>query len=145
MKPTSSVLILLGFTMLGASYSTVRAQAPKSVLDGVYTEEQAKRGEKVYADSCATCHGPMLEGTPVAGPTLAGPDFTNDWKNMNLGALQDKVNNDMPFNAPGSLTPEQYSDVLAYLLRFNKYPDGKTELPIDPAAIKLIRMVEPPK
>ena len=28
----------------------------RSVLQGVYTEEQRKRGQGVYADACASCH-----------------------------------------------------------------------------------------
>jgi hypothetical protein len=43
MKITSSLLFVLGFTALAASYSTVRAQVPASVLDGVYTDAQATR------------------------------------------------------------------------------------------------------
>jgi len=146
MKTTSSVLILLGFTTLAASYSTVHAQqaAPKSVLDGVYTEAQAKRGEKVYADTCALCHGAKLDGA-ASGPTLLGPDFTSDWKAMSLAALLNKISMDMPSNSPGTLPPEQYGDVLAYILKVNKYPAGQTELASEVDALKPIRMVEPPK
>ena len=35
----------------------VSGQAEKTVWDGVYTEEQAKRGADVYAEKCAGCHG----------------------------------------------------------------------------------------
>ena len=77
--------------MLAGAYSTVRAQPPKSVLDGIYTDAQAKRGDKVFADNCATCHGPKLAGTDTAGPTLAGPDFINGWKDMSAGALLNKI------------------------------------------------------
>ena len=131
--------------MLAVAYSTVRAQqpAPRSVLDGVYTEAQAKRGEKVFADTCATCHGPKLEGTSTGGPPLAGPDFINGWKDMSVGALLNKIGMDMPSNAPGTLTPEQYADTLAYVLSVNKYPAGQTELPTDPVALKPVRMAEP--
>src|SRR5574342_633068 len=98
MKITSSTLFALGFTALAASFSTVRAQqpAPQSVLSGVFTADQAKRGEKVYTDTCATCHGPKLTGTDAGGPTLVGPDFINGWKDMSLGALLNKISMDMP-------------------------------------------------
>jgi mono/diheme cytochrome c family protein len=147
MRSTWSALCVLGFTMLAVAHSTVRAQqpAPKSVLDGVYTDAQAKRGEKIFVDTCATCHGPKLEGTSTGGPTLSGPDFINGWKDMSVGALLNKINMDMPSNAPGTLTPEQYADVMAYVLSVNKYPAGQTELPTDPVALKPVRMAEPPK
>ena len=145
MKTTSSVLFVLGFTMLAAAYSTVRAQQPASgsVLDGVYTDAQAKRGEKIFTDTCAACHGAKLMGTDTGGPPLTGPDFIGGWKDMSVGALLNKISMDMPSNAPGTLTPEQYADTLAYLLSFNKYPAGLTELPTDPVALKPVRMAEP--
>src|SRR6185503_18861660 len=100
MRTPSSVCFAMGFAMLAGAYSTLRAQQPKSVLDGIYTEAQAARGEKVYTETCATCHGPKLEGTSTAGPTLSGPDFTNGWKDMSAGALLSKISQDMPSSAP---------------------------------------------
>ena len=129
--------------MLAGAYSTVRAQRPKSVLDGIYTEAQAMRGDKVYAENCATCHGPKLAGTDTAGPSLSGPDFTNGWKDMTAGALLSKINTDMPSNAPGTLTPEQYADVMSFVLSVNKYPAGQTELPTDANALKAVKMAAP--
>ena len=129
--------------MLAGAYSTVRAQQPASVLDGIYTAAQAARGEKVYTESCATCHGPKLEGSSTAGPTLSGPDFTNGWKDMSAGALLNKINQDMPSNAPGTLTPAQYADVMAHILSVNKYPAGSTELPTDAGALKAVKMAAP--
>ena len=49
----------------------------------------------------------------------------------------------MPSNAPGTLTPEQYADVMAFVLSVNKYPAGQTELPTTSAALKSVKMVEP--
>jgi mono/diheme cytochrome c family protein len=145
MKITSSFLFVLGFTALAASYSTVRAQVPASVLEGVYTDAQAKRGAAVYKESCEPCHGAKLTGTDAGGPTLVGADFISGWKDMSLGALLNKVNMDMPSNAPGTLTPEQYADVLAYVLSVNKYPAGAKELPTDAVALKPVKMAAPPK
>src|SRR5437667_10069962 len=103
MKPTS-VCVLLGFAMLAGAYSTVGAQAPKSVLDGVYTEAQSKRGDRVYADNCATCHGPKLEGTDTGGPTLVGKGFVNGRKERRAGALLSKSSMDRRSHAAGTLT-----------------------------------------
>jgi len=147
MKNISSVLFVLGFTTLAAAVSSVRAQepaTPQSVLSGVFTAEQAKRGQKVYTDACEVCHGPKLMGTDAGGPTLLGPDFINGWKDMSLGALLNKISMDMPSNAPGTLTPEEYADALAYLLSVNKYPAGQTELPKEPEALRPVRMAAAP-
>src|SRR5262245_45591973 len=145
MKKTPIALFVAGVTMFAAAFSTVRAQQAGSVMDGVYTAAQAKRGEKVYTDTCGVCHGPKLGGTDTGGPTLTGPDFVNGWKDMSLGALLNKINMDMPSNAPGTLEPQQYADSLAYVLSVNKYPAGMTELPTDPSALKAVKMAAPPK
>ena len=51
----------------------------------------------------------------------------------------------MPSSAPGTLTPEQYADVMSFVLSVNKYPAGKTELPKDGAGLKDVKMAAPPK
>ena len=132
----------LGIALLGAAYSSVQAQAPKTVLDGIYTSAQAERGKPIYAMSCAGCHGDKLEGG-AAGPTLSGPDFTNGYKDGSAGALLNKISQDMPSNAPGSLEAQQYADVFAFVLSTNKYPAGQTEAPKDAADLKTVKMAAP--
>lgn len=143
MKRIPSALAVLTITTLTVGFSTARAQAPASALDGIYADEQAQRGQKVFADSCAVCHGDKLEGTTTGGPTLSGKDFVNGWKDMTAGDLFDKISMDMPSNAPGSLKPDQYADVMAYVLSVNKYPAGKTPLPPSAATLKSVKMLEP--
>jgi len=46
----------------------------------------------------------------------------------------------MPKNEPGSLTPQEYADVVAYLLRMNRMPAGSDELSTDVATLKRIRI-----
>jgi mono/diheme cytochrome c family protein len=124
-------------------YSTARAQAPATAVDGIYADEQAQRGQKVYTDNCATCHGDKLEGTTTGGPPLSGQDFINGWKGMTAGDLFEKISMDMPSNAPGTLKADQYADVMSYVLSVNKYPAGKTPLPAAVAPLKAVKMSEP--
>jgi mono/diheme cytochrome c family protein len=116
-----------------ACAATIIAQAPKSVSDGVYTADQAKRGEAIYKEQCAACHGDNLEGSGPM-PALAGPDFIKSWKGKTVADLFDKTHSSMPATAPGSLTEKQTADIIAYLLSVAKYPAGSTELAasIDP-------------
>ena len=136
------VAITICALTLAASFATLGAQQPPSVLGGVFTADQAKRGEKVYADSCAACHGASLAGD--LGPALAGKDFVAGWKDMTVGDLFDKVSSTMPSNAPGSLMPGQYADIVAFVLNSNKYPAGQKDLPADVAALKAVKMAVPP-
>ena len=138
----ASLFFVLAAALAASTYSSVRAQAPTSVNDGIYTAAQADRGKAVYAMNCAGCHGDKAEGGN-AGPTLSGADFTNGYKDGNASALYGKISMDMPSSAPGSLTPEQYADVLAYLLSINKYPAGQTEIAKDGAGLKTVKMAAP--
>ena len=138
----ASLFFVLGAALAVSAYSSVQAQGPSSVNDGIYTSAQADRGKEVYAMNCSGCHGDKAEGGN-AGPTLSGPDFTNGYKDGNAGALYSKISMDMPSSAPGSLMPEQYADVLAYLLSVNKYPAGQTEIAKDGAGLKTIKMAAP--
>jgi mono/diheme cytochrome c family protein len=110
----------------------------RSVWDGVYSDEQAKRGESVYSAECASCHGPKLKGNESA-PSLTGNDFSDEWNGQTLGDLFKKIRRTMPQNEPGRLNPKQGADVLAYILSFNKFPSGKEELPSEAEPLKLIR------
>ena len=110
----------------------------RSVLDGVFTEAQAKRGQDVYTGNCAQCHGPTLEGGNEAPPL--GPAFIASWKGSTLGDMVEKIRRSMPDDAPGSLTAQQYTDVVTYLLGASHYPTGAAELPVDAAQQKLIKV-----
>ena len=140
---------ILGGTMLAlwtvAAAGALGAQetkAPQSVLDGVYTEEQAKRGEAVYAETCATCHGASLAGGEMA-PALVGPDFIAGWKPQTVNDLFERVRLDMPQDNPGILTPQQTADVVSFLLSAGKYPAGTSELPKENDALKTIKLEAP--
>ena len=117
---------------LFAAFCAVRAQEPanaptRSVWDGVYTEEQSKRGEPVYAKECAACHGAELMGGESA-PPLTGGAFLSNWNGLTLGDLFDRIRKTMPQSAPGKLSRQQNADVLAFMLDRNKFPSGKSEL-----------------
>jgi mono/diheme cytochrome c family protein len=114
----------------------------RSVLDGVFTDAQAKRGQDVYTANCVRCHGDALQGGDDAPPL--GPAFISSWKGSTVGDLVAKIRRSMPDDAPASLTDQQYTDVVTFILSSNRYPAGKTELPVEAEKQKLIK-VEPIK
>jgi len=113
-------------------------KAPSSVWNGVYSDAQATRGESEYREACQSCHGQRLEGRGQT-PPLAGSDFTSNWNGLTLGDLLDKIQTSMPADRPGQLSKQQNADILAYILKFNKFPPGASDLPPDVAALKRIR------
>ena len=132
---------------IAAWHLTLRAQEPPakttpSVADGVYSEEQAKRGEAIYGAECSSCHGMAMEGADMA-PPLTGGAFMGNWNGLTVGDLFERIRISMPDGNPGKLTREQDADVVAYILKVSKYPAGKTELPHETEVLKQIKIVAP--
>jgi mono/diheme cytochrome c family protein len=127
-------------TLAGLATIVVAAQNVRSTADGVYTREQARRGEAVYANACAHCHQSDLSGgtDDDSGPALAGPRFQLRWRDKPLEALFDLVSRDMPYDKPGTLAPQAYADVLAFVLERNGAPAGASELPPDADGLKAV-------
>jgi len=126
-KTTIPVWIAAGLFAAALTSAAVGAQATKSVNDGVFTAEQAMKGEAVYKEQCAACHGDSLEGSGPM-PPLAGKDFLSNWQGKMVGDLFEKTQTSMPATAPGTLTPEQTAQVVSYMLAQSKYPAGATAL-----------------
>jgi len=118
-------------------------QGRASTRDGVYSEAQATRGQAAYKTACASCHGATLQGSGPATPPLAGSDFTGNWTGQTLADLLDRMQTTMPADHPGSLSRAQNTDILAYMLKANQFPAGKTDLPSDAAALKQIQFEAP--
>ena len=127
----------LGICAAGAVRSVRAATPAKSTQDGVYTDDQAKRGKAAYTDNCSACHMEDLSGSGQALP-LAGDAFTQTWEGQTVNDLFDLVHDTMPQDKPGTLTPETSLDIISYLLQFNHFPAGKDELKNDPDALKNI-------
>ena len=113
------------------------AQA-RSVWDGTYSEDQAKRGEALYRKNCGACHGPMLTGGESAAP-LTGGAFLSNWNGLGLDELFERIRRSMPQDKPGRLSRQVNADILAYILSVNKFPAGKTDLPTQSEFLKQIR------
>jgi mono/diheme cytochrome c family protein len=107
------------------------AQSPparRSLSDGLYTSMQADRGKDAYTAHCAECHMADLGGHEYAGP-LAGEGFQLKWQDASVSEFLGRIRS-MPLGRPGSLTLQEYLDILAYALQKNGYPDGSAELTV---------------
>jgi quinoprotein glucose dehydrogenase len=129
--------ILVSMAGLAAALATASAQAPASVLDGVYTKEQAERGHAAYETHCVQCH----EGLENDGPDLTNKAFLDRWREDTLAPLFTFMKNTMPGTAPGSLDDRVYADVIAFMLEAQELPAGKTEL--TPDLVTRIQLVGP--
>jgi hypothetical protein len=120
----------------GSTAGQDAAASRRSVWDGVYTEEQAKRGEGQYSRNCEACHGVDLAGNQVNEiPALVWDAFLTQWGDRTLKDLYETVSRSMPRDNPKSLNSRAYVDVIAYVLQMNKFPSGTKELGLNPAAL----------
>ena len=75
------------------------------------------RGAKLFATTCASCHGPQAQGTPGLAPSLTAKSltelYTAPWE------LSEFIYQYMPKSNPGSLTRQQAADLGAFLWGLN--------------------------
>ena len=129
----SSRSLTLGSALLVAtlvtSSLTVYAGQARTAIEGVYTDAQSRRGQDIFKERCAVCHGETLQGQ--LAPPLSGDEFLGVWRDQPLSALVNKIHDTMPASDPGTLTREQATDLVAYILQAGKFPAGTTELAAD--------------
>ncbi len=93
---------------------------------GWFTQAQADRGRVAYGPNCGTCHGDALQGT--GAPALKGASFVAQWNGKALTELYTYVHKQMPLGKPDSLTGQQYTDIVAFMLAQNGVPAGTATL-----------------
>jgi S-disulfanyl-L-cysteine oxidoreductase SoxD len=137
-----------GFIALPAAWLLVISATPeaaqsKTVNAGVFTEAQAARGEEAFKKDCSSCHGAGLTGDGSA-PGLAGAEFLSNWNGTSVGDLFDRIRISMPPGSPASVPNTAKADIIAFVLKFNKFPAGATELASSTDVLKDIA-IELPK
>ncbi|MGQ0733843.1 MAG: outer membrane protein assembly factor BamB family protein [Acidobacteriota bacterium] len=102
----------------------------------MFTEAQAKAGQAVYADSCASCHGGSL--TDGTAPPLVGPAFEKSWGDprVTLDDLFFIIRTTMPPRASGTVSAQDRAAVFAYILHENGYTPGAATLSADSASLR---------
>jgi mono/diheme cytochrome c family protein len=137
MSARTAFLAIAAALTIGLSYSVASAQGEKSSWDGVYTEAQATRGDALFSEQCAKCHGPDMTGGDA--PSLTGSEFAGDWDDLSVGDLADRLRVSMPQDKPQSLSREQTADIVAAILKANHMPAGQTDLPSQAEYLKQIK------
>ena len=104
----TAILVLSFVPLAGAS--------AQSGGGGDYTKAQAAAGKDTFDKTCAVCHGDHMQGG--VGPALAGQQFlsVSQFQKISADYFYHFMSTHMPLTDPGSLTKQQYLDIMAYML-----------------------------
>lgn len=95
--------------------------------------KQVDIGGQWFRSQCVECHA----------NNLSDPDFKAKWAGRTAYELYDRMRNSMPDSDPGSLTPETYAALTAYLLKLNGMPVGTSRISTDSSTLAGIKLAFP--
>jgi mono/diheme cytochrome c family protein len=123
-------LSLQGFASLSLSAQTNGDTASRSAA-GAYSEDQATRGETAYRSYCSSCHETSFH---------TDEQFRFNWFGRTVYDLFKILKTTMPEDNVGGLTDDEYTRVIAYILKLNGFPAGADSLRADSLEMRLIRI-----
>jgi len=135
----AALAVLLFLAALGAQAQN--APSP-SIWSGVFTAEQARRGNDAYQASCAACHGSDLHATDPEAVDLTGPGIRAKWNGKTLQDRFETIRDTMPPGNANTVGDKTYMDILAFILQSNEFPAGNQELV--PETAKVIVFAQKP-
>jgi mono/diheme cytochrome c family protein len=133
---------------IGAGAQAGSGSRPSATTrDGVFTAEQALRGQAAYTGPCDRCHGYKLDGAPedpvmLPAPPVAGAKFLRKWNGRSLATLFEYVRTTMPSNNPGYLSDDEVADIVAYMLFASGVAAGVAALPADAGLLANVVIVQ---
>ena len=116
-KPMIWMALLGGVFAIALSLSA--QDEATSVQSGVYSQEQAERGEQLFGEACMVCHQPE---------EFADGGYMDGWSGMNVNDLVEFIRSTMPEDNPGRLKRQEYIDIVAFLFQQNGLHAGETEM-----------------
>jgi mono/diheme cytochrome c family protein len=113
-----------------AAQTAASPSAERSV-SGSYTEAQAALGKTAYETSCASCHATSFH---------TDEQFRFNWFGRTVLDLFRTLKSTMPEDNPGGLSDDDYTRVIAYILKLNGFQPGADSLTSDSTSMRLIRI-----
>jgi mono/diheme cytochrome c family protein len=124
-------LVLVGLVVAALPALAQGTATTTTIWAGVYTDEQAVQGARLYPSACSVCHGKALEGVPDEGdPALASPGFMVEWDGQTMADLVHHIHTG-PSDNSGGMDPDTAVAMAAFILNQNGVPSGKTPLSTD--------------
>jgi cytochrome c len=138
-----TIAVITTVALVGGTARAAQTPGKRSVMDGVYTTDQAARGRAQYKKRCVLCHldngqghaaVPVIPGESLEregdaeAPAVAGEPFQKKWNGRTAWELYGTMASTMPVGSPKTLSPQEYADLLAFLFELSKFPAGQSEL-----------------
>jgi alcohol dehydrogenase (cytochrome c) len=125
--PRLATLMKYGSLAAGLAVGAVVAQQAMAQVSPSYTAPQSGQGKALYDSKCQSCHGPSLDDGEFA-PPLKGDEFLSRWGGKHVDGLYNYIVDRMPSTQPGTLTPDEGVNLVAYLMNQNRIPAGSQML-----------------
>lgn len=103
---------------------TVPTHIPSGPTTPSFTIEQAQRGQIAFYNNCAECHGAALEGN--FGPALDDTHGNVQWEPVSF--VFSYMTAFMPSGNAHALRPNDYLDIMAFLLQAHGHQPGRVPL-----------------
>lgn len=132
-KSASCFFLLLFFLMQAF---VIQANAQEEIQ---FTEEQVGNGQAIYRETCQICHGNRLSNGQFGTP-LRGSFFRKNWAGKSLGELVQHTWEKMPPDNVESLTWDQVTEVLSFILARNDLVAGDTPMTTDMETLNTIAL-----
>ena len=122
--------VLLAVALLVALTARSQSAGSGSTRDGIFSAAQVERGRESFLWECMECH--EMEEFTAAGAYLEQMDGETLWE------VFEYIWSEMPEDEPSWLEPEEYADILAYILSVYGMPAGEQDMPTNEAELERI-------
>jgi mono/diheme cytochrome c family protein len=107
----------------------------QALANGIFSQAQVERGRSSFESECMDCH--ELE-------EFTGPDaYFEEQQGESLWSVFEFIWAEMPEDKPAWLEPEEYADILAFILSVYGFPAGDGDLPTDQRVLEQIELILP--
>ena len=124
-------IFVIAALVIVATATDAQAQELKPASAGVYKEDQAARGDTLFQRTCLSCHTPSFH---------ADEQFRMNWIGRTVFDLFKLLKTTMPEDNIGGLSDDDYTRVIAYILKLNGFPAGADSLSADSLAQRRIKI-----
>ncbi len=123
------IILLLALVAVGVVYALA---APRTATAADVSQEDIDTGNQLFRSNCATCHGPVGEGTE-AGPSLIGVGAASVDFQVGTGRMPMQMQGPQAEAHPKHFNEEQTAQLAAYVASLGAGPAIPTDEMVDPA------------